>query len=36
MEDDRRQHELEDASAPKIKNIIENTEQEIELNESEY
>ena len=36
LEEARREHELEDAKAPKIKNNIENTEQEIELNESEY
>jgi len=36
LEEARREHELEDASAPKRKNNIENTEQEIELNESEY
>jgi hypothetical protein len=36
LEEARREHELKDANAPKRKNNIENTEQEIELNESEY
>ena len=36
LEEARREHELEDARAIEIRNNIENTEQEIELNESKY